>query len=109
METPAIETGVVVKLDRGFPLVRLGDGRELRCEHATSLVKGSDQRAVLISLPDGHDNGIIEETLPRRTSFVRKDPTERALPQTLAANFDLVIIAQPIEDTNTRRLERELV
>ena len=44
METPAVETGVVVKLDRGFPLVRLGDGRELRCEHATSLVKGSDQR-----------------------------------------------------------------
>ena len=114
METPAVETGVVVKLDRGFPLVRLGDGRELRCEHATSLVKGSDQRAVVgdavrISLPDGHDKGIIEETLPRRTSFVRKDPTERALPQTLAANFDLVIIAQSIEDINTRRLERELV
>ena len=81
METPAVETGVVVKLDRGFPLVRLGDGRELRCEHATSLVKGSDQRAVVgdvvrISLPDGHDKGIIEETLPRRTSFVRKDPTD---------------------------------
>ena len=114
MDTPTIETGVVVKLDRGFPLVRLADGRELRCEHATSLVKGSDQRAVVgdnvrISLPDGHDKGIIEETLPRRTSFVRKDPTERALPQTLAANFDLVIVAQPIEDINTRRLERELV
>lgn len=114
MEMPAAETGVVVKLDRGFPLVRLSDGRELRCEHATSLVKGSDQRAVVgdnvrISLPSGHDKGIIEETLPRRTSFVRKDPTERALPQTLAANFDLVIVAQPIEDINTRRLERELV
>ena len=114
MGMPVAETGVVVKLDRGFPLVRLADGRELRCEHATSLVKGSDQRAVVgdnvrISLPDGHDKGIIEETLPRRTSFVRKDPTERALPQTLAANFDLVIVAQPIEDINTRRLERELV
>lgn len=114
MGMPVTETGVVVKLDRGFPLVRLADGRELRCEHATSLVKGSDQRAVVgdnvrISLPDWHDKGIIEETLPRRTSFVRKDPTERALPQTLAANFDLVIVAQPIEDINTRRLERELV
>lgn len=114
MGMPVTETGVVVKLDRGFPLVRLADGRELRCEHATSLVKGSEQRAVVgdnvrISLPDGHDKGIIEETLPRRTSFVRKDPTERALPQTLAANFDLVIVAQPIEDINTRRLERELV
>lgn len=114
MDAPVTEIGVVVKLDRGFPLVRLADDRELRCEHATSLVKGSDQRAVVgdnvrISLPDGHDKGIIEETLPRRTSFVRKDPTERALPQTLAANFDLVIVAQPIEDINTRRLERELV
>lgn len=114
MDAPVTETGVVVKLDRGFPLVRLADDRELRCEHATSLVKGSDQRAVVgdnvrISLPDGHDKGIIEETLPRRTSFVRKDPTERALPQTLAANFDLVIVAQPVEDINTRRLERELV
>lgn len=114
MDAPVTETGVVVKLDRGFPLVRLADDRELRCEHATSLVKGSDQRAVVgdnvrISLPDGHDKGIIEEILPRRTSFVRKDPTERALPQTLAANFDLVIVAQPIEDINTRRLERELV
>lgn len=114
MGMPVTETGVVVKLDRGFPLVCLADGRELRCEHATSLVKGSDQRAVVgdnvrISLPDGHDKGIIEKTLPRRTSFVRKDPTERALPQTLAANFDLVIVAQPIEDINTRRLERELV
>lgn len=114
MDAPVTETGVVVKLDRGFPLVRLADDCELRCEHATSLVKGSDQRAVVgdnvrISLPDGHDKGIIEETLPRRTSFVRKDPTERALPQTLAANFDLVIVAQPIEDINTRRLERELV
>lgn len=114
MTLPMVEVGVVVKLDRGFPLVRLEDGRELRCEHATSLVKGSDQRAVVgdrvrISLPDGHDKGIIEETLARHTSFVRKDPTERALPQTLAANFDLVIVAQPIEDINTRRLERELV
>lgn len=114
MDAQTTEVGTVVKLDRGFPLVRLASGRELRCEHATSLVKGSDSRAVVgdkvrISLPEGHDKGIIEETLPRRTSFVRKDPTERALPQTLAANFDLVIVAQPIEDINTRRLERELV
>ena len=64
---------------------------------------------VRVSLPEGHDKGIIEETLARRTCFVRKDPTERALPQTLAANFDLVVVAQPIEEVNIRRLERELV
>lgn len=108
------QVGRVVKLDRGFPLVRLASGEEVRCEHAIFLVKGSDQRAVIgdfvtVSLPEGHDKGIIEETLPRTSSFVRKDPTERALPQTLAANFDLVLVAQPLEEVNVRRLERELV
>lgn len=106
--------GVVVKLDRGFPLVELEDGRVLRCKHATALVKNHPERAVIgdkveVSVVDGHDKGIIETTLPRTTKFVRKDPTERALPQTLAANFDLVIVAQPLEEINVRRLERELV
>lgn len=108
------QEGRVVKLDRGFPLVRLDSGEEVRCEHAISLVKGSEYRAVIgdfvvVALPEGHDKGIIEETLPRTSSFVRKDPTERALPQTLAANFDLVLVAQQIEEVNVRRLERELV
>lgn len=107
-------SGLVVRLDRGFPLVRLEDGREIRCEHAIALVKGKDVRAcvgdnVTIEIPDGHDKGIIADVLERRTSFVRKDPTERSLPQTLAANFDIVLIAQPIKDVNLRRLERELV
>ena len=108
------QVGRVVKLDRGFPLVRLESGEEVRCEHAIALVKGSDQRAVIgdfvvVLFPDVHDKGIIEETLPRTSRFVRKDPTERALPQTLAANFDLVLVAQPLEEVNVRRLERELV
>lgn len=108
------QVGRVAKLDRGFPLVRLDSGEEVRCEHAIAMVKGSDQRAVIgdfvtVLLPEGHDKGIIEETLPRTSRFVRKDPTERALPQTLAANFDLVLVAQPLEEVNVRRLERELV
>lgn len=107
--------GTVVKLDRGFPLVRIDEsGEELRCEHATTLVKGGGSRAVVgdrvrVVLPDGHDKGVIIEMLPRATALVRKDPTERALPQTLAANFDVVLVAQPIEEINVRRLERELV
>ncbi len=106
--------GVVVKLDRGFPLVRLENGDEIRCEHAVSLVKNHPNRAVIgdnveVCIPEGHDKGIIEATLPRTTKFVRKDPTERALAQTLAANFDVVIVAQPLEDIQYRRLERELV
>lgn len=106
--------GTVIKLDRGFPLVRLEGGEEIRCEHATSLVKKKTDRAVIgdrvvVDYPEGHEKGIIEEILPRSTQFTRKDPTERALPQTLAANFDLVLIAQPLEEVNFKRLERELV
>ena len=40
---------------------------------------------------------------------MRKDTTERAVPQVLAANFDRVILAQPLAEVNLRRLERELV
>lgn len=106
--------GEVVKLDRGFPLVRLGDGRLVRCEHAVALVKGAAERAVIgdvveVALPDGHDKGIIERIEPRRRELVRKDPTDRALPQVLAANFERVMVVQPIGEVNMRRLERELV
>ena len=106
--------GVVVKLDRGFPLVRLENGQEVRCEHATALVKTKPNRAVVgdrvrVALPADHDKGIIEATLPRTTKFVRKDPTERAVAQTLAANFDMVLVVQSADDIQPRRLERELV
>ncbi len=109
-----VRRGQVVKLDRGFPLVRFEDGCSMRCEHATALVKGAKLRAVIgdeveVLVPEGHDMAIIEAICPRRCTFVRKDPTERALPQVLAANFDRVIVAQPLSEVNMRRLERELV
>lgn len=106
--------GVVVKLDRGYPLVKCDDGKSYRCEHATALVKGERVRAVVgdyvnVSVPEGHDKGIIESIEGRRTSFVRRDPAERTSGQVLAANFELVIVAEPIDMLNRRRLERELV
>lgn len=109
-----MQKGQVVKLDRGYPLVKCADGRLVRCEHATSLVKGEKLRAVIgdfveVNAPEGHDKGIIEAICPRQRAFVRKDPTERAVPQVLAANFDRVIVAQPLAEVNLRRLERELV
>lgn len=106
--------GIVVKLDRGYPLVRAENGFEYRCEHATALVKNGDVRAttgdkVEISVPEGHDKGIIDAVLPRRNAFVRKDPTERVAAQVLAANFDKVLVTEPLVGINVRRLERELV
>lgn len=135
--------GEVVKLDRGYPLVRTTEGELLRCEHATNLVKGGEgspaveegeadagkpetkrankregspegKRAVIgdrveLALPDDHDKAIITRILPRTRELVRKDPTERAIPQVLAANFDRIVIAQALHEMNMRRLERELV
>ncbi len=94
--------------------MRLSDGSQLRCEHATSLVKEADVRAttgdiVEVDVVDGHDKGIIERVHERNRAFVRKDPTERMEPQVLAANFDTVIVAEPLVGINVRRLERELV
>ena len=109
-----VETGRIIKLDRGFPLVKLADGREIRCKHATALVKGERVRAVIgdvvsVSLAQGSDKALIVGVEPRRCELVRKDPTERAVPQVLAANFDRVIVTQPAIEVNMRRLERELV
>lgn len=86
----------------------------VRCEHATALVKGERMRAVIgdnvdVELPGGHDKGIIASIAPRQTAFVRRDPAERTASQVLAANFDLVMVAEPLSGLNLQRLERELV
>ena len=113
-QASALLEGQVVKLDRGFPLVKLADGRYIRCEHATELVKEAGVRAVIgdwvdIDCPDGHDMGIIAGIQQRDNQLVRKDPSERAIAQVLAANFDIVMVAQPLAQVSVKRLERELV
>ena len=113
-EGAAEARGRVVKLDRGFPLVQLESGARVRCEHATELVKESDVRAVIgdyvrVVWPDTHDKAIIAEILPRQNAFVRRDPAERTISQTLAANFEVIVVAQPLPELNRKRLERELV
>ena len=40
-----MQRGQVVKLDRGYPLVRTDEGSFVRCEHATALVKGESLKA----------------------------------------------------------------
>lgn len=106
--------GEVVKLDRGFPLVELACGKRLRCEHAASLQKNGDMRACIgdrveVALPDAHDMGVIESIAERRSVLARKDPTDRAIAQIMAANFDKVLIVQPLDRFNPTRLQRELV
>ena len=108
------QRGQIVKLDRGLPLVLLADGSQVRCKHATALVKGHKQRAVIgdsvmVQVAPDADNGQISQILPRSNQLVRKDPAQRNVAQVMAANFDTVMVAHPIAELNIRRLERELV
>lgn len=104
----------VIQLDRGYPLLRLEDGTITRARHATSLVKNAQERAVIGDLVHAHldddaDMAQIDEVLTRAREFTRKDPTERAVPQVLAANFDVVLVAHSAPQFNEHRFERELV
>ena len=83
-ETVAI--GCVVKLDRGFPLVRLEDGAELRCKHATSLVKGERVRAVIgdrvrVSFAERNDKALIVEVLPAPANSCGRTPPSVPFPK----------------------------
>ena len=53
---------------------------------------------------------VIEAILPRRTVFMRQAAGERAEPQAIAANIDVVFVVTSLDgDFNERRLERYLV
>jgi ribosome biogenesis GTPase len=59
---------------------------------------------------EGHDRGVIQAVLPRRTAFVRRAAGVRAVAQVLAANVDTVFLVMGLDgDFNPRRLERALV
>ena len=54
-------------------------------------------------------DSIITHTLPRRSYFARKNPTQGEGEQAVAANFDSVFIMQSLNhDLNPKRLERYL-
>lgn len=107
--------GRVIRLDRGFPLVCCAEGT-FRAEHAVALIKRAESLScvgdwVVLALPEGHDQGLIEEILPRKQVLTRQDPAERTGRQVLAANIDLVFLLHALsgERINVRRLEREMV
>lgn len=60
--------------------------------------------------PGAEAEVVVEAILPRRTVFMRQAAGDRAEPQAIAANIDLVLIATSLDgDFNVRRLERYLV
>jgi ribosome biogenesis GTPase len=53
---------------------------------------------------------VVETLLPRRTVFMRQAAGERAEPQAIAANMDIVFVVTSLDgDFSVRRLERYLV
>ncbi len=96
--------GAVVRLDRGFPLVA-SEGDTFRAEHAVGFAKARGEGEVLLPAvgdrvavrrAPGHDMGVIECVLPRRTSFERWRGGARGEHQVLCSNLDTVLIVQAL-------------
>ena len=89
-----LQLGFVVRLDRGFPLVATAEA-SFRAEHSVVFARDSSVLpaigdAVAVRVPAGHDRGVIERVLPRRTSFERWRGRNRGERQVLAANVDVI-------------------
>lgn len=110
----AMHIGWVVRLDRGFPLVAT-DGLTLRAEHAVAFAKGADMLpaigdCVVVRCDSGHDMGVIERVLPRRTVFERWRGKNRGERQVLAANVDTILVVQPLGSVrDTLQLVRDRI
>lgn len=94
--------GCVVRLDRGFPAV-LTATDVFRAEFAAQLTKSDFSRVavgdwVCVRSPHGHDMGLIEHILPRESDIARWKGGSRGERQTLAANVDVVLVVQALEE-----------
>lgn len=103
-EPGQMRLGCVARLDRGFPLVVTADGA-FRAEHAVGFAKARGEEEALlpaagdrvaVRVAPGHDMGVIEAVLPRRTSFERWRGRARGERQVLAANVDTILIVQAL-------------
>ncbi|RGX16624.1 ribosome small subunit-dependent GTPase A [Collinsella sp. AF04-24] len=103
-EPEQMQLGAVVRLDRGFPLVTTADDT-FRAEHAVGFAKSRGEDEVLLPAvgdrvavrrAPGHDMGVIECVLPRRTSFERWRGRARGERQVLCSNVDSVLIVQAL-------------
>lgn len=92
----------VVRLDRGFPAVVSEQGI-FRAEFSARITKGENSTVavgdwVCARVPESHDMGIIEAILPRETDIARWKGNSRGQKQTLAANVDLVLVVQALDE-----------
>lgn len=120
--------GLVVSLDRGYPLVRTSRGEE-RAQHAIDLVKNSDLRAAVgdvVALSTSEEGSTSSQQTPlfitdiheRTSQLARRELVEsihdgvgKIKEQILAVNFDFVVIVQSLgkRALDLNYLERQLV
>jgi len=114
--------GLVVSLDRGYPLVRTERGEE-RAQHAIDLVKNADIRAAVGDIVElyeepGQDVLMITAIQPRTSILARRELVEsihdgagKVKEQILATNFDFVVVVQSLGKRvlDVEYLERQLV
>lgn len=98
--------GVVIRLDRGFPLVTTVN-ETFRAEHAVAFAKQDidkqevpiypavGDRVAVRCAPD-HDMGVIEQVLPRHNAFERWRGRARGERQVLCANVDTILVVQAL-------------
>ena len=95
--------GCVVRLDRGFPVVCCEE-KTGRCEFGQGLSSlKTDERVavgdwVVAWWPEDHDMGVCDAILPRTSDIARWRGKSRGEKQTLAANVDVVVVAQALSD-----------
>lgn len=97
-----LSLGCVVRLDRGYPAVLTRDAL-FRAEFAARLTKGDFSRIavgdwVCVRAPHGHEKGVVEKILPRESDIARWRGGSRGERQTLAANVDVVLVVQALEE-----------
>jgi ribosome biogenesis GTPase len=113
----AFEPGLVLRAQSGFYLVQTGKDR-ITC-HLRGKLKQGQQYGDLVAIGDNvlisrvtDREGSIEQILPRRCAFSRKDPRPQgAYEQVLLANPDqlLVVFACTHPDPHLRMLDRFLI
>lgn len=113
------EAGLTDSLPARITRTDRGRCRALSAEGEVDLISDSQRSQAAISPTTGdwvlysrdrHGEAVIDTVLERRTSIVRRDPADRVVKQTLAANLDIAAVLIGLdEEINSAQVERFLI
>lgn len=116
-DAQALQPGRVAMEDRQSYTVVTRDGERIARVAGRFLQKSNPGHSlpkvgdwVALSQKTGDSRAVIQQVLPRRTSFTRKIPGRESTAQVLAANIDVAFIVHGLDlPIRPRRLERFLI